>query len=637
MKKDDHSQLLEEVQSNLTDSASNLETLRDTWDELEAMLIVKLSDSISNTSTNKIYDPRLSTIVYERASRVMAQNPKGMAYAQSKDDLGKNALMNLLLKHFYKNANEQDTMLLKLRLMDVYSLVYGSMFGLVPWRVNKNYVGPEFNLLPIRDCFPQAGKRSTNDMDYFTVRNVVSASWLEAQDDKVWINVDSLLKDLKGTKSKGDSKGADTEDKRSFVERTLYPSTYSSVSFPQVELYTEYRRDRWITWSPQHSDSKTSQPYILRISEDAYPDDMLPIVTKHAFPLIDSPIGLGEFARGASLQNAMNSLWNLYMEGVKYSIFPPLHINPAEVVPSSIKWGAGEFWYMNTPNTDVQPMRIDAQGINTFQSTFGAMTSSLEIASGTTSVRESANSQSSLGKTPEAIRFISEKESARDEWDRVMMEQTVDQIYTRWIGLTVSKMEKSVHMRLFKEEIADIQEVYPDVVELYDSGRGGVTVKKQDIDDKYDFVLETGSTSKPDIEGEQNNLTVILKAVLENPQIIEALAQNGKTVDLAELFKRWLVAGNAKDWEKIIVNLPKEQAPEESMQELSPQDQELMAMNGQPMPQEMPQQMPQGMPQQVPQALPPELAEIMSSIQDPEIQQALMQTMSDRMGGIPSQ
>jgi len=633
MKKNDHSALLDEVQSNLEDSNSNIETLRDDWDDLEAMLIVKLNDQLSATSENKIYDPRLSTIVFERASRVMAQNPKGMAYAQSKDDLGKNALMNLLLKHFYKNANEQDTMLLKLRLMDVYSLVYGSMFGLVPWRVGKNYIGPELNILPIRDCFPQAGKKSVSDMDFFTVRNVVSIDWLKQQDKSVWMNVDKLAEDLKNIKSDGDAKSVDDTDKRSFVERTMYPSTYSSISFPQVELYTEYRRDRWITWSPQHVNSKTSQPYILRISEDAYPDDMLPIITKHAFPLLDSPIGLGEFARGASLQNATNSLWNLYMEGVKYSIFPPLHINPAEVVPSSIKWGAGEFWYMNTPNTDVQPMRIDAQGINTFQSTFGTLISSIETQAGTTSVRESANSQSSLGKTPEAIRFISEKESARDEWDRVMMEQTIDQLYSRWIALTVNKMEKSVHMRLFKEEIADIQEVYPDVVELYDSGRGGVTIKKKDIDDKYDFVLETGSTTKPDIEGEQNNLTVILKAVLENPQIIEALAQNGKTVDLAELFKRWLVAGNAKDWDKIIIDLPQEEPVEET--QLSPQDQELMAQN---MPMEQPMDPMQGQP--MPQPMPmedPRLAEMAGMIQDPEIQQALMQTIRDRTGGIPVQ
>jgi hypothetical protein len=625
-------QLLDDVQSHLEDSNSYLETRRDDWDELEAMLIVSLTDDLSKTTQNRIYDPRLSTIVYERSSRVMAQNPKGKAYAQSKDDIGKNMLMNLLLKYFYKNSNEQDSMLIKLRLMDVYSLVYGSMFALVPWRVNKNgYTGPELNVLPIRDCFPQPTKRNVSDMDWFTVRNVVSIDWLKSQDDKVWKNIDKLEKELKANKDGGDKQIDD--NKRSFIEKTYYPSTFSDVVFPQVEIYTEYREDKWVTWTPQRVNNKTSQPYILREANEAYVDNKLPIIAKHAFPLIDSPIGLGEFARGQSLQMAINSLWNLYMEGVKYSIFPPLHINPDEVVPSSIKWNPGEYWFMNRPNQDVQAMAsVNPQGINTFQSTYGSLISSIETQAGTTSVRESANTKSSLGRTPEAIRFISEKESARDEWDRVMMEDTIDQMYTRWISLTVNKMEKDVKMRLFEDEIEDIAKSYPDVTELYESGRGQVNIRKKDIEAEYDFILETGSTTKVDIEEEQNNLTTILKAVLENPTILEALAAKNKTIDIGELFKRWLIAGGTKDWERVIIDM--EQQPQQEEQQMSPQDQELMAQYQQPQMGQPQMEQPMSPVEQQPQM---DIQALASQYQDPDIQQAILQTMSERMGGIPAQ
>ena len=623
MNKQEQDTLLDDVQSHLEDSNSYLETLRNDWDDLEAMLIVRLTDELSAKSENRIFDPRLSTIVYERASRVMAQNPKGKAYANSKDDVGKNMLMNLLLKYFYKNANEQDSMLVKLRMLDVYSLVYGSMFALVPWRVDKNgYIGPELNILPIRDCFPQTTKRNTSDMDWFTVRNVVSIDWLNKQSPEVWQNVSALEADLKNNKDGGDGANATDQDKRSYVERELYPSTFGDVSYPQVEMYTEYRKDRWITWTPKRINSKTSRPYILRVSDEPYVDYKLPIVAKHAFPLIDSPIGMGEFARGKTLQMGINSLWNLYMEGVKYSIFPPLHINPDNVVPSSIKWGQGEFWFMNNPNQDVQTMQnLNPQGINTFQSTFGALVSALETQAGTTSVRESAKSSSALGKTPEAIRFISDKESARDEWDRVMMEQTIEQIYSRWISLTVSKLEKKVTMRLFKDEIEDIVQSYPDVVELYESGRGEVGISKKEIDSDYDFVLEVGSTTKVDIEAEQNNQTAILKAILENPSIIEAFRAKGKDIDITELFKDWLIAGGSKNWEKIIVD----RQQEEQMQEpqISEQDQALMQQfqaEQAPMEQEV-----------------PDIEGIAGQFQDPDIQQAVLQTMSNRLGQIPTQ
>lgn len=619
MNTQEQERLLDEVQSHLVDSKSYLETVSTDWDDLEAMLVSKLTDELSNTTKNKIFDPRLSTIVYERASRVMAQNPKGKAYANSKDDTGKNMLMNLLLKYFYKNANEQDSMLVKLRLMDVYSLVYGTMFGLVPWRVNRDgYIGPELNVLPIRDCYPQPTKRNVTDMDWFTVRNVVSIDWLEKQDPKVWLNVNKLADDLRTKKDEGDGRGITNDDQRSYVEKNFYPSTFGDIAFPQVEIYTEYRRGLWITWTPQRVNQKTSQPYILRASQDPYVNDMLPIVAKHAFPLIDSPIGLGEFARGKSLQMGINSLWNLYMEGVKYSIFPPLHINPDNVVPSSIKWGQGEFWFMNNPNVDVQPMNVNPKGIDTFQSTFGALVSAVETQAGTTSTRETAQNRSSLGKTPEAIRFMSEKESARDEWDRVMMEQTIEQIYQRWIPLTVNKLEKKVQMRLFKDEIEDIQQTYPDVVEMFGSGRGQVSIVKKDIEDTYDFVLEVGSTTKVDIEDEQNNLTTILKAVLENPTIIEALNAEGKTINIPELFKRWLIAGGTKEWDKIVIEMPQEQIqPPEPMVEptVEPTVEPGMEMS----------------------TGNPEMDAVLSQFNDPDIKQAVLQTMSGSMGQIPTQ
>lgn len=176
-------------------------------------------------------------------------------------------------------------------------------------------------------------------------------------------------------------------------------------------------------------------------------------------------------------------------------------------------------------------------------------------------------------------------------------------------------------MRLFKDEIEDIAQSYPDVVELYESGRGEVGISKKEIDSDYDFVLEVGSTTKVDIEAEQNNQTAILKAILENPSIIEAFRAKGKDIDITELFKDWLIAGGSKNWEKIIV----EGQPEEPMQEpqISEQDQALMQQfqaEQAPMEQEV-----------------PDIEGIAGQFQDPDIQQAVLQTMSNRLGQIPAQ
>lgn len=555
--------LLQECIDHQKNSDTWISTLRDTWDEKESMLIGQLEDQLSKKTKNKIFDHRLSTIVFERAARVMAQNPRGKAFAVSKDDIGKNILMNLLINYFMKNANEQYSYLIKLRMLDLYSLVYGSMFALVPWRVNlKNgYMGPELLILPIRDCFPQPGIHNLDEADWFTVRNVSSIDWLKSQDPKVW-DMDAIEKlelELKAEKDAGDTKQSTDGNKTSYVERTMYPSSKSGdVVYPRVETFTEYRGNMWITFCPQRIDKDTSKPYILRVVENPYPDQMLPIVAKHAFPLIDSPIGMGEFERGKTLQFAINSLINLYMDGVKYSIFPPLAINPDNVVPSSIKWGAGERWFMNQPNQDVQPVNLSPRGLDTFNSTYGFLLSALMSQSGTSETTQSQQVENSLGKTPQAIRLQAVREGARDEWDRFMMEETIKDIMKRWIALTTSKLEVGISVRLFKDEIEEIQKQYPDVAEVFDSKeRGQVKVSKKQIGNtQYDYELETGSTTKPNLEGEQNNLTSILKAVIENPAIVDALATKNKQVDVGELFKRWMQAGGIKDTDKIITDIP---------------------------------------------------------------------------------
>ena len=561
--------LLEECVLHQSQSEAYLATIRDTWDEKEAMLLGKLEDAISKKTKNKVFDHRLSTIIFERAARVMAQNPKGKAYAVSSDDIGKNALMNLLLPYGIKRDKLQFSHLLKQRLMDLYSMVYGSMFELVFWFVNpKNgYVGPQTYIIPIRDAFPQPGVRNVNDMDWFIVRNSMTTQSLKALVDSknpYWktANIARLLNDLKQKKFEGD-KATSKENQRSYVERTLFPSEAADKAFPKVECFTEYRFGMWITWASQHTDETTQRNYLLRVVDPGMPyTDMLPVVAKHCFPLLDAPIGLGEFERGKTLQYALNSLINLYLDGVKYSIFPPLAINPDNVVPSSIKWGAGERWFMNSPNQDVQPVNLSPKGIQTFNETYSFMLSALYNQAGTSEVNQTQKTESGLGKTPQAVRLQAVRESARDEWDRFMMEDTLYEVYLRFVLLYAYKQETKVTMRLFKREIEELEKTAPDVMELvkqYKSKeRGTLEFDKTNLADdgnpvEWDMELEIGSTTKPNIESDQENLTAILKAVLENPDINKSLAAQGKQVDIGELFKMWITAGGRKDVDKIII------------------------------------------------------------------------------------
>lgn len=650
--------LLEECVLHQSQSEAYLATIRDTWDEKEAMLLGKLEDSISKKTKNKVFDHRLSTIIFERAARVMAQNPKGKAFAVSTDDVGKNALMNLLLPYGIKRDKLQFSHLLKQRLMDLYSMVYGSMFELVFWFVNprNGYVGPQTYIIPIRDAFPQPGVRNVNDMDWFIVRNSMTTQSLKSLVDSknpYWktANIARLLNDLKAKKFEGD-KATSKENQRSFIERSLFPSEGTDKAFPKVECFTEYRLGLWITWASQHTDEKTQKSYLLRVVDPGQPyTDMLPVVAKHCFPLLDAPIGLGEFERGKTLQYALNSLINLYLDGVKYSIFPPLAINPDNVVPSSIKWGAGERWFMNSPNQDVQPVNLSPKGIQTFNETYSFMLSALYNQAGTTEVNQTSKTESGLGKSPQAIRLQAVRESARDEWDRFMMEDTLNEVYLRFVLLYAYKQETKVTMRLFKREIEDIEKTAPDVMKLvkkYKSGeRGTVEIDKSNLADngeavEWDIELEVGSTTKPNIESDQENITAILKAVLENPDINKFLAAQGKQVDIGELFKQWILSTGRKDVDKIIIpiaTVDKGTKPGDAI-ETPPAEAGAGGPAG-PTPEELLAAAGAGGPAAPAGPTPPPAAPVAPAggpagdIQDPEIKNLIAQVLGGR-GGIPA-
>jgi hypothetical protein len=451
----------------------------------------------------------------------------------------------------------------------------------------------------------------------------------------------------------------------------MFPSEQGDKAFPQVECFTEYRCGLWITWANQHVDPKTQKNYLLRVVNPDRPyDEMLPIVAKHCFPLLDSPIGLGEFERGKTLQYALNSLINLYLDGVKYSIFPPLAINPDNVVPSSIKWGAGERWFMNSPNQDVQPVNLSPKGIQTFNETYSFMLSALYNQAGTSEVNQTSKTESGLGKTPQAVRLQATRESARDEWDRFMMEETISEVMRRFMLLYAYKQETKVTMRLFKKEIEDIEKTAPDVMQLvrkFKSGeRGIIEFDKSALGDKakgkknaevnpvdWDYEMETGSTTRPNLESDQENITAILKAVLENQGINESLAKQGKQVDIGELFKQWIIAGGRKDADTIIIPLkaeeqvkpnvvPGQPAPEAAPApggEIPPEIAAAMAAAGggapgAPAPAPSPQPTP-GQPPVAPVApQAPQMPAGAENIKDADIQELIAATMGGR-NGIP--
>ncbi len=557
------------------------------WDEKEALLLGRPLDQISQKLKTQVFDPRLSTTVLERCARVTAQIPTGKVQNLTAANKGSNLLLNLALqKYIIPNANTQYDLLTKFRMEDMYSMVYGSFGHLVDYRIDDDYIGPDIQLIPIRLLLPQANITNINDADHVFVDSWVSVAWLESRPKSTWQNIDKLL-ELIGDAG-GSTKGGSDQNQLSYSEKQYNDTSLTGKGKARmIHITTRYERDRWVTYAVDYKEAG-----ILRNIKNPQNNNRIPIVMKHAFPLLDRFLGLGEFERGKTLQYATNSLINLYLEGVKMSIFPPKIINPEGVIASSIRDRAAAKWFETKPNS-IRRFDMSPQGLDTFQSTYQFLLGAIMNQSGTSDTSISKGDDMTQGKTPEAIRYMMARESARDNWDRYMMEKSIEETFNIFIDLMVNRQEKPIDLYLFKHEIEQIRKVSPDVVEMLDDAFGRTTLKKEtwrngDESVKYRFFIDAGTTMKKDDAMENKAIADTMLLIMKTPVFAQQVPQGkimigSKVVDFGELLQRHIMTSGIQDWDKIIhdkeeavvtdpVGVVDEEHPTEDVPPGTPQD-----------------------------------------------------------------
>lgn len=537
---------LDEYQNDL----GAIELVHQSFDDKERILMSTPIDQISKTETSsRVTDPTLLSAVLKQNNEIMAQMPSGKITALTKENRGKSIFMDKIFHHHVlPHANSQFDAFTKLWMLSLYRKVYGSFGALVDFVPGKNgYVGPDFFLLPARSIIPQAGKTTVEDSDYTWVRSRVSRSWLESRDKNVWKNIDKILE------TKGDS-SVDL-NAQSFVERQ---HEGAMVKKDEFELLSRYEGDRWRTF---HAATKVE----IRDIKNPQKNDQIPIIMCHSYPLIDRFFGLGDFERGMTLHAAQGSLISLYLDGVKMGIFPPMKIDPAYID----NWddfkdgiGPGQIWLMEKGNFDaIAQMQINPTSSQAFQSTYNFLKAMILTVTNTSDASVGSAADPGFGKTPQALKMQAMTQGMQTQFDRRMLELSVEKIFDRMIDLIAKKQEKSMTLFLKEKDLRDVAQVAPDVVEMFEVGKmGTVTIKPKDINNvEYRYEIDSGSTLKKDTIMENQTLTEILGFLVKIPGAFDSLANGGtiplgnKQIDLGEAIKRWIISSGVTDWDKIII------------------------------------------------------------------------------------
>jgi len=601
-------EITQEIKTRRQVAEDYLRNKRDVWDSAEQLFHNQNNDQISQSTKSQVFDPKLSTLAIERSYRVMAQLQVGKVRGISKNDIGDAMLKNLLLeKYVIPNANAQFDFLTKMRMMDLYSNIYGNFFSLIDWDVKPNgYVGPDIWLLNIRDVFPQVGAVSLEDSDYVIVRTWRPLSYFEGLEKQSgYKNIKQIISKLKDKSGSKQNRSESTDISQR--ESDQYPNTSPAKKSGYFEVLTQFERDRWVDYC-------TDADMVFRDRDNPQKDGDLPIKCKYSIPLLDDFMGMSDFERGGSMQKTINSAWNLYLDAVKMSIFPPILINKDNIASmSSLTQTAAAKWLVrNQISNAASPLQLNPQGIATFNNVYQVATASIMNLFGTTETQTTAQTDPQFGRTPQALKMQAMRENTRDNADRFYMESYLKQVMKKFCNLLAKKQSSAITLRMFAPEIEELARSYPEILENYDETSGKLSVKKGSGSELYDYEIVPGSTYAVDQQQQQQGLVSLLELFQKSqtPQgnvLVQQLQQDGYKFNFGELLKRMVSNSGIQAWDKILIEMTKEEQADKTLNAHAQQFQQAMMQMGQQS--QVPPQpgIPGGQPgqEQMPNGLPP--------------------------------
>lgn len=419
------------------------------FEAYEAMHNGQTYDPISRQTDNGLTDNMTATIYLERAARVAGQLPEGEVKAFGKKDKGKALFMDIIRqKWIYPNANAQRPFKTKMFMWQYGSSEYGYM----PMHYDLNetpsgYFGPDCWLWNPRMFIPQNGFVTVSEMDYVHALANKSYSFFEEILEDPNTNFDTkAIEDLKEA-----LKAATLSPDSSRENTTITGNMQSRRQILVATRYEAGKKGRWITFLPDFGYT------VIRNIPNPHKNGKIPFVIKPCIPSFDTFYGVGDFQRSMPMQFANDGLDNFYFQGIKINLFPPTVANAQTMIRHTMSQEPGAIWEVNGSPSDIRRLDTSTAGLSTYQSAKGMAKGALQSIAGTTDTRANAENASDpgFGKTPEALKMMSARESTRDNQDRELLEEAMKELIDGMMSL-IPTIKTRIPVDMFAEEIGDI-------------------------------------------------------------------------------------------------------------------------------------------------------------------------------------
>lgn len=421
-----------------TDDNQIRTTRKNGWNDITDAYYGKLPNDWPFLS--KVVDPRIRTTLIEKNARLVNGKLKGRLVPRESSDLITSQIQNALLDYQWDNANNDGSMHTKLGICDIDTRLYQSKFGLVTWRFEQDeskkilFDGNEFTPLDIRDCGMDFSAKHIRGAKWFQHRAWEFLEDLEKQVDTkgepIFKNLDEIKQKIKanGDKSRSVKSSRKSTEVISRVKelRSLEDREGTDPAFPVVEIVTEYREDRWITFCPQY---KT----IIRDIPNPYAHGKIPVVQLRYYPLQDDALGESEVETVLPLWKAIQACMCSYLDEVMLKSRPPLKILEGQVRIETIQYGPEAQWIMSRPDA-VTEMQSNGEATRYFQTTYSALVSAFNTAMGDMSQGTSNADPLNQDKTATEIKAIQRQQSVRDQKNQSDLAEFIKDIMSMWLS-----------------------------------------------------------------------------------------------------------------------------------------------------------------------------------------------------------
>lgn len=446
-----HSELLSDLKEHY-DFGFEITDQRDTGRNTLGRISFKEADELFRSYIDEnnwpydaiLFDPRVFTFIFEKTSRLIANKPKGVVTAREGGDVLKARLNEELLSYQWDMANHGGSMISKWTQMDMNTRKYGASFALCKWRYEVGednkvlFDGPDMEVLNNREVAPDPTANSIEDCNWFLVKKYVTLQDLKNINDAqrgskpYYENLDQLEKAMgsdTAAKTGGDRKTWSTYRGREISGLTEDVYGQDSV-YKTVELVTEYRKDRWITYAYKHG-------IILRDIPNPYKNNQIPITMLRYYAVDDDLYGLSEIEPVKGLQKAINALLCQYVDEINQNLYTPVAVGPG-VKQHTLEWGKGARWIMNEPNRDFRIVQTSSNAAQYFNNTYSVLVAAMMNALGESSLGISNAQPFQTDKTATEVKELTSQRNARDQFNQIFLAEAIKRQYSLWHSMNQS-------------------------------------------------------------------------------------------------------------------------------------------------------------------------------------------------------